>query len=112
MLATGGLATGGIELDRDGLREPVLGLPLADDPGEVRYEEGAFHEQPIDRVGVRVDAHMRPLAADGAVIHPQRARRRARSCAARCRGASSPATGSPWRRAWRRPTPMLAERAA
>ena len=48
----------------------MLGLPLADDPGEVRYEEGAFHEQPIDRAGVRVDAHMRPLAADGAVIHP------------------------------------------
>lgn len=70
VLATGGLATGGIELHRDGLREPVLGLPLADDPGEVRYEEGAFHEQPIDRVGVRVDAHMRPLGADGAVIHP------------------------------------------
>ena len=70
VLATGGIATGGIELHRDGLREPVLGLPLADDPGEVRYEEGAFHEQPIDRVGVRVDAHMRPLAADGAVIHP------------------------------------------
>ncbi len=69
VLATGGLATGGIELHRDGLHEPVLGLPLADDPGELRYEDGAFHEQPIDRAGVRVDAHMRPLDAGGAVIH-------------------------------------------
>jgi glycerol-3-phosphate dehydrogenase subunit B len=69
VLATGGIATGGIELGHDGLREPVLGLPLADEPAEVRYEEGAFHEQPIDRVGVRVDAHMHPLSADGAVIH-------------------------------------------
>jgi glycerol-3-phosphate dehydrogenase subunit B len=70
VLATGGIATGGIEVCRDGLHEPVLGLPLADDPGEVRYEEGAFHEHPIDRVGVRVDAHMRPLAPDDGVVHP------------------------------------------
>jgi glycerol-3-phosphate dehydrogenase subunit B len=70
VLATGGLATGGIELRRDGLHEPVLGLPLAEDPGDVRYDEGAFHEQPIDRVGVRVDARMRPVGPDDAVVHP------------------------------------------
>ncbi len=70
VLATGGLMTGGIELGSDGLHEPVLGLPLADDPGDVRYEEGAFHEHPIDRVGVRVDAHMRPLRPDDGVVHP------------------------------------------
>jgi glycerol-3-phosphate dehydrogenase subunit B len=70
VLATGGLATGGIELRRDGLREPVLGLPLAEDPGDVRYDEGAFHEQPIDRAGVRVDARMRPVGPDDAVVHP------------------------------------------
>ncbi len=70
VLATGGLATGGIELDRDGLREPVLGLHLAGDPGEVRYADGAFHENPSDRAGVRVDTAMRPLDADGNVVHP------------------------------------------
>jgi glycerol-3-phosphate dehydrogenase subunit B len=70
VLATGGLATGGLELDRDGLREPVLGLHVAGDPGDVRYADGAFHENPIDRAGVRVDAHMRPLDADGKVVHP------------------------------------------
>jgi glycerol-3-phosphate dehydrogenase subunit B len=69
VLATGGLATGGIELDRDGLREPVLGLQLAGDPGDVRYADGAFHENPADRAGVRVDAHMRPLDADGNIVH-------------------------------------------
>jgi glycerol-3-phosphate dehydrogenase subunit B len=69
VLATGGLATGGIELDRDGLREPVLGLHLAGDPGEVRYADGAFHENPVDRAGVRVDTAMRPLDADGNVVH-------------------------------------------
>jgi len=86
VLATGGIATGGIEVHHDGLREPVLGLPLADDPGEVRYEAGAFHEQPIDRVGVRVDAHMRPVDAEGAVIHPN-----VRAAGALLRGAV------PWR---------------
>lgn len=69
VLATGGLATGGIQLDRTGLREPVLGLHLAGDPGEVRYADGAFHENPADRAGVRVDSRMRPLDADGNVVH-------------------------------------------
>jgi len=70
VLATGGLAVGGIELDHDGVREPVLGLPLAGDPGDVRYTNSSFDEQPIDRLGVRVDAAMRPLDADGGVVHP------------------------------------------
>jgi glycerol-3-phosphate dehydrogenase subunit B len=70
VLATGGLAVGGIELDHDGVREPVLGLPLAGDPGEVRYTKSSFDEQPIDRLGVPVDAAMRPLDADGAVVSP------------------------------------------
>jgi glycerol-3-phosphate dehydrogenase subunit B len=70
VLATGGLAVGGIELDRDGVRETVLGLPLAGDPGEVRYTPSSFDEQPIDRLGIRVDAAMRPLDGDGGVVHP------------------------------------------
>jgi glycerol-3-phosphate dehydrogenase subunit B len=69
VLATGGVATGGIEVGRDGLREPVLGLPIADDPGDVRYGDGAFRENPVDRAGVRVDASMRPVDTDGNVSH-------------------------------------------
>jgi glycerol-3-phosphate dehydrogenase subunit B len=69
VLATGGLAAGGIELARDGLREPALGLPVAGDPGAGRYGPGAFGEHPADRAGIRVDARMRPLDDDGAVIH-------------------------------------------
>jgi glycerol-3-phosphate dehydrogenase subunit B len=69
VLATGGLAVGGIELAADGPREAVLGLDLAGDPGEVRYADGAFHENPIDRLGVRVDGAMRPLDRDGKVVH-------------------------------------------
>ena len=70
VLATGGVAVGGIELGHDGVRETVLGLPLAGDPGEVRYTASSFDEQPIDRLGIRVDAAMRPLDGDGGVVHP------------------------------------------
>ncbi len=70
VLATGGISTGGIEVGRDGLREPVLGLAVADDPGDVRYGDGAFRENPVDRAGVRVNAAMRPVDIDGNVAHP------------------------------------------
>jgi glycerol-3-phosphate dehydrogenase subunit B len=70
VLATGGLATGGIELDGDGMREPVLGLHVAGDPGESRYGSAVFRENPVDRAGIRVDGAMRPLDPDGAVAHP------------------------------------------
>jgi glycerol-3-phosphate dehydrogenase subunit B len=68
VLATGGLATGGLEADRDGLREPVLGLPVAGDPGADRYDADPFREHAVDRAGIRVDARMRPLG-DGALVH-------------------------------------------
>ncbi len=70
VLATGGLAAGGLELGRDGLREPVLALPVAGDPGGERYDPDAFREGPADRAGIRVDARMRPLRPDGGVVHP------------------------------------------
>jgi glycerol-3-phosphate dehydrogenase subunit B len=70
VLATGGLATGGIELGRDGLHELVLGLHVAGDPGDSRYGDAVFRENPVDRAGVSVDAAMRPLDEDGAVVHP------------------------------------------
>jgi glycerol-3-phosphate dehydrogenase subunit B len=50
VLATGGLASGGIELDQDGsMRETALGL---DALGEFRFEPDAFAAQPLARVGV------------------------------------------------------------
>ena len=70
VLATGGVAVGGIELATDSVRETVLDLPLAGDPGPVRYSPSSFHEHPIDRLGVRVDAHMRPLDSGRNVVHP------------------------------------------
>ena len=69
VLATGGLATGGLEADRDGLREPVLGLPVTGDPGADRYDADPFREHAVDRAGIRVDARMRPLGEGGAIVH-------------------------------------------
>jgi glycerol-3-phosphate dehydrogenase subunit B len=65
VLATGGFASGGIELDsRWVTRERVLGLPLRGVPGpdEPRFSGTYLTEQPIARVGVAVDSELR---ADG-----------------------------------------------
>ncbi|HEX3330590.1 MAG TPA: glycerol-3-phosphate dehydrogenase subunit GlpB [Gaiellales bacterium] len=70
VLATGGLATGGLEADRDCLREPVLGLPVAGDPGADRYDADPFREHAVDRAGIRVDARMRPVGDGASAVHP------------------------------------------
>ncbi|MCU4718516.1 glycerol-3-phosphate dehydrogenase subunit GlpB [Halapricum hydrolyticum] len=66
VLATGGLVGKGLDSDRDGIREPVFGchVPHPED----RYDwfvDDAFGDQPYARFGVRPDASMRPLDADG-----------------------------------------------
>jgi glycerol-3-phosphate dehydrogenase subunit B len=65
VLATGGVASGGIELDsRWQAREKVLGLPLAGalDPGAARFSPQYFDEHPFNAVGVAVDERLRPVA--------------------------------------------------
>jgi glycerol-3-phosphate dehydrogenase subunit B len=73
VLATGGLASGGLRLDPSGtVVEPAAGLPVAQPPGapegwfRQRFLEGC--SQPIDLAGVRTDADMRPLDAEGGVV--------------------------------------------
>ncbi len=70
VLATGGLAVGGIELDRDGPRETVFGLELSGVPKEAPFVADAHAENPIDRTGVAVDGSMRPVAIDGTIAYP------------------------------------------
>jgi glycerol-3-phosphate dehydrogenase subunit B len=68
VLATGGFASGGIELDsRGALRETVAGLPVRG-PGEdeAPLSPRHFDPQPLLRAGLAVDERMRPVDGDGA----------------------------------------------
>ena len=72
MLATGGFAAGGLELDsRWRAREAALGLPVSEmpEPGEERFRPGYFDDQPMARAGVAVDREMRPVNAAGERIY-------------------------------------------
>lgn len=75
ILATGGLYNGGIASDDTGrLWEPIFGLPVAGPQAEGRT--GWYHDRllihrghPIHRhTGLRVNAQMQPLDADGAPV--------------------------------------------
>jgi glycerol-3-phosphate dehydrogenase subunit B len=69
VLATGGFASGGLELDSTWVaREVALGLPLHGVPGrgEARFAPGYLDEQPMARAGIRVDDGLRPVGPDGA----------------------------------------------
>jgi glycerol-3-phosphate dehydrogenase subunit B len=69
VLASGGLAAGGIQVDSRGqVREAVFDLPLAGLPsanGRPRFLPTYLDEQPLDRVGVPVDDRLRPTDSDG-----------------------------------------------
>ena len=72
ILATGGLYNGGIQSNMRGeLREPIFGLPVVAPTGTGRadwFKERLLDAQghPIHRAGVRVNARMQPLNAEGA----------------------------------------------
>ena len=68
VLATGGFAAGGLELDsRWRARETALGLPLSGmpEPGAERFRPGYFDDHPMARAGVAVDPELRPVDAEG-----------------------------------------------
>ena len=69
VLASGGLAAGGIQVDSYGkIREAVFDLALAGVPaaeGRPPFLPTYLDEQPLDRVGVPVDDRLRPTDADG-----------------------------------------------
>jgi glycerol-3-phosphate dehydrogenase subunit B len=71
VLATGGVATGGIALDSYWhARETALGLPLhgVPAPGAPRFAPEYFGEHPFARVGVAVDDGLRPVDDTGARV--------------------------------------------
>jgi glycerol-3-phosphate dehydrogenase subunit B len=72
VLASGGIATGGLEMDSFGpVRETVFGLPVAGVPetGKARFSPGYFDPQPLARAGVAVDDRLRPVSADGGAVY-------------------------------------------
>jgi len=70
ILATGRFLSGGLDAHPDGVREHLLDLPVTQ-PGSrndwyrTRYTDPRGH--PINRAGIEVDAHCRPLTQDGKV---------------------------------------------
>jgi len=71
VLASGGFASGGIELDSHWVtHERVLGLPLRGVPaeGEPRFVGTYLDEQPMARVGVAVDSDLRAEGAENVVV--------------------------------------------
>jgi glycerol-3-phosphate dehydrogenase subunit B len=68
VLATGGFASGGLELDsRWTAHETALGLPVSGvpGPGEERFRPGYFEDHPMGRAGVAVDRELRPVGDAG-----------------------------------------------
>jgi glycerol-3-phosphate dehydrogenase subunit B len=71
VLATGGIAGGGLVAERDGrLLEPLLGLAVEAPPADEWLSVDAFDPagHPLELAGIRTDAELRPLAADGASL--------------------------------------------
>ena len=68
VIATGGIAGGGLVAGRDGqLRETLLGLPVEAPPADDWLSVDAFDPagHPLEKAGIRTDAELRPVAADG-----------------------------------------------
>jgi glycerol-3-phosphate dehydrogenase subunit B len=69
VLATGGFASGGIELDsRWQAREVALGLPVSGVPEGERFRPEYFAEQPMARAGVAVDGSLRPEGHENVLV--------------------------------------------
>jgi glycerol-3-phosphate dehydrogenase subunit B len=71
VLASGGFASGGLELDsRWAAREVALGLPVAGVPpaGAERFRPGYFDAHPMSRAGVAVDEELRPDGYENVLV--------------------------------------------
>jgi glycerol-3-phosphate dehydrogenase subunit B len=69
VLATGGFASGGLELDSEWrVRETALGLPVAGVPEGERFKPDYFADHPMSRVGVAVDRELRPDGLENVLV--------------------------------------------
>lgn len=70
VLATGGIASGGLVGATDGVLETVLGLPVEAPPAERWLAPSPFAPggHPLEVAGIRTDADLRPVDAAGNVV--------------------------------------------
>jgi glycerol-3-phosphate dehydrogenase subunit B len=69
IVATGGFASGGLELDsRWRPREVALGLPVSGVPADERFKPTYFDDHPMGRAGVRVDSGLRPEGYENVLV--------------------------------------------
>ena len=69
VLASGGWAAGGIEMDGSwAVRETVLDLPVCGVPAGARFLPGYLDHQPLAGAGVAVDRSLRPVDGEGDVV--------------------------------------------
>mgnify|MGYP001418032405 FL=1 len=72
ILATGRFLSGGLQADRQGVHETLLNIPVSQPTSRSAwYQSDYFDPQghQINRSGIEVDGHFRPLSADGTPIH-------------------------------------------
>jgi glycerol-3-phosphate dehydrogenase subunit B len=66
VLATGGLIGGGVDSDREGVREPVFDCHVAQPADRYEwFEDEAFGDHPFAAFGLRPDEQLRPQDGDG-----------------------------------------------
>ncbi|MBV9093286.1 MAG: glycerol-3-phosphate dehydrogenase subunit GlpB [Streptosporangiaceae bacterium] len=72
VLATGGLASGGIEVEVSGAAsERALGLPVhGPGPGDAGFLPGYWDDHPMETAGLRVDSRLRPVGPGGEPVYP------------------------------------------
>jgi glycerol-3-phosphate dehydrogenase subunit B len=72
ILATGRFMGGGLHADRHGVRETLLDLPVHQPEGRDNWHRQDFLDppgHPVNRAGLEIDDHFRPLAASGRPAH-------------------------------------------
>ncbi len=67
ILATGGIAGGGIVVEQEEMRESVFGIPVA--AGDLTGERFRGRGQGYAKSGIRVNREMRPVGPDGKVVY-------------------------------------------
>ncbi len=73
ILATGRFLSGGLEARIDGIREPLLHLPVSQPGGRTAWYNKSYTAKEghqINRAGIEVDNQFRPLNHDGKPFHP------------------------------------------